>query len=58
MTSSGASYAMSRFQGGATASGLLERIKPYLDKDVATACAALGDDHRSPLTIAAAGAWS
>ena len=58
MTSSGASYALSRFQGGAKAADLLERIKPYLDKDVAMACAALGDDvGELPFTVAAAGAW-
>lgn len=37
---SGSSYAMARFQSPAPSSDMLDRVRPYLEKDVATAVAA------------------
>ena len=39
-TCSGASYAMARFEAKLPAAALLDRVRPYLEKDVATAMAA------------------
>jgi 3-hydroxyisobutyrate dehydrogenase-like beta-hydroxyacid dehydrogenase len=42
-TSSGASFALARFTDGSSVEQMLERVRPYLEKDVATAIEAADD---------------